>query len=146
VRRWVTAAVVFVVATVLVALLIASFRTVWWWFEVHTGTVNEGGPYYGFWSGFGSDLGEAAIIVGGVQLLRRANCHTRRCYRIGHKVTDPASGHEYRQCVRHDPHVRDHAHAHWWQHHYTDEHLSSVHARITEQAANHPTNRGATTP
>jgi hypothetical protein len=26
------------------------------WLAVHTGTVNEPGPYYAFWSGFGSDL------------------------------------------------------------------------------------------
>jgi len=32
------------------------------WLAVHTGTVDEAGPYYGFWSGFGSDLGEAALI------------------------------------------------------------------------------------
>ena len=32
------------------------------WLQVHTGTVNEPGPYYGFWSGFGSDLGEFGIL------------------------------------------------------------------------------------
>jgi hypothetical protein len=32
------------------------------WLEVHTGTVNEPGPYYGFWSGFGSDLEEFGIL------------------------------------------------------------------------------------
>lgn len=32
------------------------------WLAVHTGTVNEPGPYYGFWSGFGSDIAEFGII------------------------------------------------------------------------------------
>jgi hypothetical protein len=32
------------------------------WLRVHTGTVNEPGPYYGFWSGFGSDLEEFGIL------------------------------------------------------------------------------------
>src|SRR3954467_10579080 len=27
------------------------------WLQVHLGIVDEAGPYYGFWSGFGSDLG-----------------------------------------------------------------------------------------
>ena len=31
------------------------------WLQVHTGTVNEPGPYYGFWSGFGSDIAEFSI-------------------------------------------------------------------------------------
>lgn len=29
---------------------------------MHTGTVNEPGPYYGFFSGFGSDLGEYTLV------------------------------------------------------------------------------------
>jgi hypothetical protein len=45
-------------------LLAAAVASVLWvlnagpvdhWLAVHTGTVNEPGPYYGFWSGFGSD-------------------------------------------------------------------------------------------
>ena len=36
----------------------------WLWIETHTGTINESGPYYGFWSGAGSDIGEAAILGG----------------------------------------------------------------------------------
>ena len=52
----------------------------WWhavqhWLAVHTGTVNEAGPYYGFWSGFGSDLGELALIGAVYGMLRKHNCH-----------------------------------------------------------------------
>jgi hypothetical protein len=50
------------------------------WLQVHTGTVNEPGPYYGFWSGFGSDLEEfgilGAIATGIYQLVKKYNCHT----------------------------------------------------------------------
>jgi hypothetical protein len=32
------------------------------WLAVHTGTNNVSGAYYGFWSGFGSDLAEFGIL------------------------------------------------------------------------------------
>jgi len=46
-----------VVATAVVAWVLHA-SLVNHWLAVHTGTVNEPGPYYGFWSGFGSDLAE----------------------------------------------------------------------------------------
>lgn len=58
------------------------------WLAVHTGTVNESGTYYGFWSGFGSDLGELAIIGGLIQMYRKHNCHTQGCWRIGKHTVD----------------------------------------------------------
>lgn len=57
------------------------------WLAVHTGTVNEGGPFYGFWSGFGSDLGEVTIIGGMIGLYRSHNCHNAGCWRISHHTT-----------------------------------------------------------
>ncbi len=72
-----------------------------YWLQVHTGTVNESGPYYGFWSGFGSDLGEYAIIssiLGGVyHAARKSNCHAHGCWRIGGY---PATG-GYKVCKKH---------------------------------------------
>jgi len=54
-------------------------RLVGSWLQVHTGTVNESGPYYGFWSGFGSDLEEFGILgaIGAAiyQLVKKYNCH-----------------------------------------------------------------------
>jgi hypothetical protein len=32
------------------------------WLGVHTGTTNEPGAYYAFWSGFGSDIAELGIL------------------------------------------------------------------------------------
>jgi hypothetical protein len=75
---------------------------VWWllhWVAVHTGTVNEPGPYYGFFSGVGSDLGEVALVGGMVTLVRHRNCEVHRCWRLGRHQT--AAGH--RVCRRHHP-------------------------------------------
>jgi hypothetical protein len=66
----------------------------WYWVEVHTGTVNEAGPYYGFFSGFGSDIAELAILGGVIQFARHANCHTKGCWRFG----KPLEGTAYRLC------------------------------------------------
>jgi hypothetical protein len=74
------------------------------WLAVHTGTVNEPGVYYGFWSGFGSDIGEYAILVGLTAGLyhsfRRHNCHERGCWRIGLHHVD---GTPFIACRKHHP-------------------------------------------
>ena len=65
VARWLLVAAVVAALCVLIdrAAHTAQVERAWWWLEVHTGTVNESGPYYGFWSGFGSDLGEYALAL-----------------------------------------------------------------------------------
>lgn len=74
------------VAGGLVAFFI--FRSACWhWVEVHTGTVNESGPYYGFFSGFGSDIGELALVGGLVTLVRSRNCNHKGCWRYGVHTT-----------------------------------------------------------
>jgi hypothetical protein len=87
-----------------VVLWAIHVRLVTHWFEVHTGTVNEPGPYYGFWSGFGSDLTEFAIIgtiaTGVYQLVKKYNCHYPGCWRIGNH---PAAGGQFSLCYRHHP-------------------------------------------
>jgi hypothetical protein len=91
------------IAFVIVATLAIVFAT--WhdfyfhWFEVHSGTVNESGPYYGFWSGFGSDIGEATIIVGIVTVYRHHNCHVKGCAHLGRRV----DGTPYVACPKHHP-------------------------------------------
>src|SRR5215467_3887203 len=74
------------------------------WLGVHTGTVNEPGPYYGFWSGFGSDLEEFGILgaIGAAfyQLVKKYNCHEPGCWRIGNH---PAAGGQFHLCYRHHP-------------------------------------------
>ena len=89
------------------ALLIAFFAGIRHWFALHTGVLH-GGPdqYYNFWSGFGSDLGEATLIsavgIGVYTGARKVNCHTKGCWRIGHHVLE---GTPYILCRRHHPGV-----------------------------------------
>jgi len=96
-----------VVCIVGLALLIASFGAARHWLALHTGTLH-GGPdlYYNFWSGFGSDLGEATLItavgVGVYTGVRKVNCHTKGCWRIGHHTLE---GTPYILCRKHHPYV-----------------------------------------
>jgi hypothetical protein len=88
------------VIIVVLAVIIAVWHNYYWhWFEVHSGTSNESGVYYGFWSGFGSDLGEATVFVGIVAIWRHHNCHVKGCPRIGR----PVPGTPYVACPRHHP-------------------------------------------
>jgi hypothetical protein len=99
---------------VAVALLIALVGALRHWFALHTGTIH-GGPdvYYNFWSGFGSDLGEATLIsavcVGVYTGVRKVNCHTKGCWRIGHH---PLEGTPYILCKHHHPDVPNHGASH----------------------------------
>lgn len=45
----------------------------------YTGSDNPSGPWYGFFSGFGSDLGEITLFGGVIVLLRKHNCHVDGC-------------------------------------------------------------------
>jgi hypothetical protein len=90
-----------------IALIIAFFDALRHWLALHTGTLH-GGPdlYYNFWSGFGSDLGEATLIsavgIGVYTGARKVNCHTKGCWRIGHHALE---GTPYILCRHHHPDV-----------------------------------------
>jgi hypothetical protein len=105
--RKVILGLVLVLVVVGIALLIAFFGALRHWFALHTGILH-GGPdlYYNFWSGFGSDLGEATLItavgVGVYTGARKVNCHTKGCWRIGHHVLE---GTPYILCRHHHPGV-----------------------------------------
>ena len=92
----------------ILAFAVADFFPLEHWIAFHTGvtTVHPNGVYYNFWSGFGSDLGEATLIttvaLGVYTGVRRANCHTKGCWRIGHH---PLEGTPYHLCARHHPDV-----------------------------------------
>jgi hypothetical protein len=73
-----------------------------------TGTYNESGGWYGFWSGFAGGFGILTILVVGY---RKINCHTQRCWRIGHhdlvvKHSDADPGTTYRVCRHCHPEIR----------------------------------------
>ena len=116
--------VLFLVAGI--AFLIAFFDVVRHWLALHTGTLH-GGPdlYYNFWSGFGSDLGEATLItavgVGVYTGVRKVNCHTKGCWRIGHHALD---GTPYILCRHHHPHVPSQGASH--------EHILEQHRKYKE--------------
>jgi hypothetical protein len=105
--RKVVLGLVIVLLIVGIALIIAFFAAFRHWLALHTGTLH-GGPdlYYNFWSGFGSDLGEATLItavgVGVYTGVRKVNCHTKGCWRIGHHVLE---GTPYILCRHHHPGV-----------------------------------------
>lgn len=80
--------------------MIHLWRGIIWWLEVHTGTVNESGPFYGFFSGFGSDLSEIVLIAGAFTLYRHHNCAVPRCPRIAHKKFEVKGTHQ-RTCRKH---------------------------------------------
>jgi hypothetical protein len=69
------------------------------WLAVHTGTVNEPGAYYGFWSGFGSDLGEVALLGAIAGAYHKHNCHRKGCWRVGRHTVDgtPWCNHHHEQ-------------------------------------------------
>lgn len=63
------------------------------------GLDNLSGPWYGFWSGAGSDISELAIVGAMLGMLRQHNCEVRRCWRLGRHKT--AAGHKV--CRKHHP-------------------------------------------
>jgi hypothetical protein len=75
------------------------------WLAIHTGTDNEPGPFYGFFSGFGSDLGEYVIVAGVVGAYHKHNCHTDRCWRIGKY---PIANGQYMVCRHHHRKITGH--------------------------------------
>lgn len=97
---------IFLIAAILLVLLF--FRALQHWAAIHTGTLNEPGPYYGFFSGFGSDLGEYAIaasVIGtAAGMFRKHNCHVKGCWRLQkHHVEGTA----YIVCKKHHPALPD---------------------------------------
>ena len=113
-------------ATLLAVLVVRGIRH---WVALHTGILN-GGPdkYYNFWSGFGSDLGEATLITAvGAGLytgLRKVNCHSKGCWRIGkHQL----AGTPYVLCHHHHPGVPSKGASH--------EHILEQHRRYQESQA-----------
>lgn len=58
------------------------------------------GRGYQFWSGIGSDIAEVTLIFGVYAFLRKNNCHTKGCWRIGRH---PVEGTGYVVCRKHHP-------------------------------------------
>src|SRR5580698_7102502 len=75
------------------------------WVSYWTGSANIPGIVhnYNFWSGFGSDISEIALVIavftGVIHAYRARNCEVTRCWRIGRHKT--AANH--RVCRKHHP-------------------------------------------
>jgi hypothetical protein len=118
------------------------------WLAVHTGTNDTSGVYYGFWSGFGSDLAEFGILgaigTGVYQVVKKYNCHEPGCWRVG---THPAAGGQFLLCYRHHPDFRGAKPTHDLIARMHQEHgerqaalhdrLHEIHDRATQHAADH---------
>src|SRR3954453_4586053 len=91
-------------ALVLATIWLLHVPHLGYWLQFHLGIVDEAGPYYGFWSGFGSTLAEisalGAIGNGVYQLVKKFNCHQPRCWRVGNHA---AAGGQFMLCYRHHP-------------------------------------------
>lgn len=79
----------------------------WWvalcaWVGSWTGASNEASWMYGFWSGFGSDLGELTLISGAVAWYVHRTCHVNRCWRLG-RHPHQHDGVTYQLCRKHHP-------------------------------------------
>ena len=55
--------------------------------------ITGNGRMYNFWSGFGSDLGEAAIVAA---IARHINCAHHGCWRLGHHINGHVLCHKHR--------------------------------------------------
>lgn len=134
-RTWIWVVVVALALAVVVVALANAADFLQHWLAVHTGVKNGGpDPYYNFWSGVGSDLGEVtlitAILTPVVIAARHHNCATRGCWRLtSHTIEDPDSHVKYRRCHKHHPCIPDEHSRHGiFRNHMSDEHLAEVDA------------------
>ena len=63
-----------------------------------SGSSNPSGNQYGFFSGFGSDLAEFAIVGALIGAYKHHNCAVPRCPRFGHHEV---KGTHYKTCHKH---------------------------------------------
>lgn len=75
----------------------------WHWWLAKSGT-SELIPnvWYNAWSGWISDLGELAIIVGLIGAARKVNCHIKGCWRFARHEYE-MEGVKYHLCHKHHP-------------------------------------------
>lgn len=83
----------------LVVLVICYWSDSAHWFLRYTGADQEGGTWYGFWSGFGGSIPDFLILGSIVTVYRHHNCHVKGCLRLG----KPVDGTPYLACPVHHP-------------------------------------------
>jgi len=76
---------------------------IWHWILHFTGTLPlVPNATYNFWSGFGSDIGEVAIISALITIVRHQNCGVKGCYRFGRHEYE-MNGVKHKLCRTHHP-------------------------------------------
>ena len=65
-----------------------------------TGSNNTSGNQYGFWSGFGSDIGEVTLIIGAITWYIHNQCHVDGCHKLGKHPFK-----HYKLCKKHHPDI-----------------------------------------
>lgn len=78
--------------------LLQIILAIWNWFLTATGSNNTSGVQYGFWSGFGSDLTEFAILGAIFSTYRHHNCSVKGCPRLSHHEVE---GTTFKTCHKH---------------------------------------------
>ena len=81
------------------------------------------GNGYQFWSGMGSDIGEATIVTALVAQYKHRNCHEKGCWRMGHQ--HPITGAIH--CKHHWNIVPDHVPDEWIKEHLENGTLQRSH-------------------
>jgi hypothetical protein len=146
VNRWLSALLLALVMAVGIVALVNAAGFLQHWIAIHSGSDFEmcGGspcpvqPYYNWWSGPGSDLGEVtlitAILTPAIIAARHRNCATRGCWRLTDQVIEDDRSHvKYRRCHRHHPCIpNEHARHGILRHHMSDEHLAEIDAHHVE--------------
>jgi hypothetical protein len=78
----------------------------WHWLLHVLGVDNVSGPWYGWWSGAGSDIAELGILTGLYANYKKHNCHVKWCPRVGHFPFEHET-HVENYCRKHHPVVPD---------------------------------------
>lgn len=129
-----------------IVLLINAAGFLQHWIAIHSGTQYEmcGSspcpvqPYYNWWSGPGSDLGEltliTAILTPAIVAARHRNCMERGCWRLtSQEVVDERTHVKHRLCHVHHPCIPDeHAHHGLLRNHMSREYLDEIKAHHVE--------------
>jgi hypothetical protein len=141
-RFFVTSVLIALGVAAVIVVLIESASFLQHWIAVHSGTVPlhchgvpcVEQPYYNWWSGPGSDLGEltlvTAILTPAIVAARHRNCATRGCWRLTDQVIEDDRSHvKYRRCHKHHPCIPNEHTSHGiFRHHMSDEHLAEIDA------------------
>lgn len=89
-----------ILAAVGLALVILYWNPIVVHLSQETGTSSGSSRAYQFWSGFGANFGEFALLGGIIAVVRHHNCHVKGCWRM---KSHPVEGTPFVVCKKHHP-------------------------------------------